>query len=543
MAKYWYKNAIIYSLDVETFLDSNGDGTGDFIGLTRSLDYLAGLGVTCVWLLPFFPSPDRDNGYDISDYFNVDPKFGNFGHFVEFLDSAEERGIRVLIDLVLNHTSIDHPWFQEARKDRNSRYRKYYIWVDKKPENAHEDVIFGEHQNGNWEYDEVARQYYYHTFYKHQADLNIANPEVQKEIRYILHFWLKLGIAGFRMDAVPHMLKEKGDEKFKGDPHQFLRDIREFVEEQRKDAILLAEVDTEPEKYKNFFGKGDQVQMLFNFYLNNYLFLAFARQQAEPIARALQALPQTSVREQMGTFLRNHDELDLERLSDSEREEVFKAFAPDENMRIYGRGIRRRLAPMFGNDRRKMELAYSLLFSIPGTPVLRYGQEIGMGDDLSLEQRISVRTAMQWSKEKHGGFSLSSGKKTTVPVISSGEFGYENVNVHDQMRNPDSFLNWVERVISIRKECIEFGFGDYEILDTRHSSVLAHCCTWNNGCSIAVHNLSEKECTIKLELPEGDLHLVELFGNEKYEQFDPKTGELTLSPFGYRWFRKSSLFL
>jgi maltose alpha-D-glucosyltransferase/alpha-amylase len=259
MAKYWYKNAIIYSVHVETFMDASGDGIGDFQGLTRSLDYLAGLGVTCIWLLPFFPSPNRDHGYDISDYLNVDPRYGTLAHFVEFLDAAEERGIRVIIDLVLNHTSVDHPWFQAARKDRNSPYRKYYIWLDEKPANPYEDIIFAHHQNGNWEYDEVAGQYFYHTFYHHQPDLNITNPDVRREMQYILHFWLKLGIAGFRMDAVPHMIKKKGNEKFDGDLFQFLRDIRFFVEEQRKDGLLLAEVDTEPHEYKRFFGDSNQV--------------------------------------------------------------------------------------------------------------------------------------------------------------------------------------------------------------------------------------------------------------------------------------------
>lgn len=544
MAKNWFKNAILYSVDVETFLDTDRDGVGDFIGLSRSLDYLSGLGATCIWLHPFFPSPDKDNGYDIADYFNVDPKFGTFGHFVEFLDIAEERGIKVLVDLVVNHTSKEHPWFQEARKNKESKYRKYYIWVDEKPENDQEDVIFGHIQGGNWEYDEEAGQYYYHTFYRHQPDLNISNPEVQREIKYILHFWLKLGISGFRMDAVPHMIKEKGNEKFDGDPHQFLRDLREFVEEHRKDAILLAEVDTEPEKYRNFLGNGDQVHMLFNFYLNNYLFLAFAREEAEPIAKAIKALPQLSQREQLGTFLRNHDELDLERLTDEERNEVYKTFAPDENMRIYNRGIRRRLAPMLNNERKKMELAHSLLFSLPGTPVLRYGQEIGMGDDLSLKERNSVRTTMQWSKEKHGGFSLIDTEKIPVAIIKDGEYGYKKVNVHDQMRDPNSFLNWIERVISMRKECIEFGYGQYDIIKTNHPAVLAHCCKWKNGISLAAHNLSGKECEITLELEEKErIHLIECFGDRQYEVFDGKTGKIKLMPYGYRWFRKSSLFL
>ena len=541
MAKYWYKNAVIYSLHVETFMDSNGDGVGDFQGLTRSLDYLSGLGVNCIWLLPFFPSPNRDHGYDISDYLNVDPRFGTLAHFVEFLDAAEERGIRVIIDLVLNHTSTEHPWFQEARKDRNSKYRKYYIWLDKKPANPNEDIIFAHHQNGNWEYDEVAGQYYYHTFYQHQPDLNITNPDVRREIQYILHFWLKLGVAGFRMDAVPHMIKAKGNEKFEGDPYEFLKDIRSFTEEQRKDSVLLAEVDTEPDEYKNFFGNSDQVQMLLNFYLNNFIFLALARKDARPIAEALAKLPQTTMKEQMGIFIRNHDELDLERLTDKQREEVYKAFAPDEHMQIYGRGIRRRLAPMLGNNRKWLELVYSLLFTLPGTPVLRYGDEIGMGDDLSLKERNSVRTAMQWSGENHGGFSACRETTLPVPIIAEGDFGYAKVNVHKQMLDPLSLLNWVERVISVRKECIEFGFGDYEVISVDHPGVFAHVSRYKAGAAMAVHNLTDQPVTVILD--KYFEHLIEYFGDQKYEPVQENNRQLQLGPFGYRWFRKSPLFL
>jgi maltose alpha-D-glucosyltransferase / alpha-amylase len=543
MAKYWYKNAIIYATHVETFMDGNGDGTGDFKGLTRSVDYLAGLGVTCMWLLPFFPSPNRDHGYDVTDYFSVDPRFGNLGHFVEFIDAAEERGIRVIIDLVLNHTSVDHPWFQEARRNKTSKFYKYYIWLDEKPANPHQDIVFGHHQDGNWEYDEQAGQYYYHTFYKHQADLNLANPQVQEEIKYILHFWMKLGISGFRMDAVTHILNQKGNEKFEGDPHQFLRDIRTFVEERRKDALLLAEVDTDPDRYRNYFGKSDQVQMLFNFYLTNYLFLALARHEAAPIIKAVNAIPLQSKREQLATFIRNHDELDLEQLTREEREEVYAAFAPEETMRIYGRGIRRRLGPMLRNNRRWIQLAHSLLFSLPGTPVLRYGDEIGMGEDLSLPERNSVRTAMQWSAERHAGFS-SRKEKIPIPVISEGEFGFGRINVHDQMRDPSSLLNWTERLIVARKECIEFGYGECKFIKTGNPAVLAHCCYWEKGLAMAIHNMADKDCDVSLELSEEESqHLIEYFSDKQYEPFQANTKRIKISGYGYRWFRKSPLFL
>ncbi len=424
MKTHWYKNAVIYSLDVETYMDSNGDGVGDFTGLSRCLDYLANLGVTCLWLLPFFPSPNRDNGYDVEDYYSVDARLGNLGTFAEFLEEADRRNIRVLADLVVNHTSVKHPWFQEARKSEDSPYRDYYIWADEPPEDGETKVVFGEQQEGNWAYDEAAGKYYYHTFYKFQADLNLTNPRVQEEIRRVVRFWLRLGLAGFRMDAVTHMLRQKGEVKFKGDPHDFLRDLRAFVEEERSDAVLLAEVDVEPERYRDFFGDEDQVHLLLNFYLDNYVFLTLAREEAEPVKRALKTLPPVQREEQYANFLRNHDELDLERLSDEEREEVFKNFAPNENMRIFGRGVRRRLAPMLG-DRRRLEGAYSLMFSLPGTPVLRYGQEIGMGEDLSLEGRDAVRTLMQWSATPNGGFSTAPESELIRPTIREGDYGFD----------------------------------------------------------------------------------------------------------------------
>lgn len=544
MASNWYKNAIIYALDVKTFMDSNGDGKGDFRGLEHRLDYLAGLGINCLWLQPFYPSPQQDNGYDISDYYNIDPDLGNLGSFVEFVDKARDRGIRVLVDLVVNHTSKQHPWFERAREDRDSKYRKYYIWLDNKPRIHSADTVFGKEQGGNWEYDEIAGAWYYHTFYRHQPDLNLTNPEVQEEIRWIMRFWLKLGVSGFRVDAVPHMIRRKGNEKFQGDPHQLLREWRDFAETQRKDAVLLAEVDTAPERYRDFFGDADQMHMLFNFYLNNYLFLGFARQEASPVTRALKKLPRTGSGEQFAVFLRNHDELDLERLTKKERQEVYEAFAPEEHMRIYGRGIRRRLPPMLGNDRQREELAYSLLFSLPGTPVFRYGDEIGMGDDLRLKERNSVRTVMQWSEEENGGFSRASSEQLVLPVISEGEYGYPALNVHLQMRDSNSFLEWMKRIISVRKECVEFGRGDFEIIPSGNPAVMVHCCRWKEGFSLATHNFSDQECDIVLDtkaLAETEvIHLIDVFGDKIYEDFDPKSKKVRLGKYGYRWFRYSS---
>ena len=539
MNQLWYKNAIIYSLDVESFMDSNDDGIGDLKGLRHRLNYLSSLGVNCIWLLPFYDTPNRDNGYDVRDYYQVDPNLGDLGHFAELVDAADELGIRILVDLVVNHTSKEHFWFQEARKDKNSKYRNFYIWLDEKPEEEEMDSIFG---GSTWEYDEEAGADYYHSFYPFQPDLNISNPAVQKEIERIMHFWLKLGVAGFRMDAAPHMIRQKGNEEFGEDPHQVFRNFREYVEGQRKDAILLAEVDVEPEKYQDYLGKEDQMHMLFNFYINNYIFLALAREKAEPLARALHNLPRNARREQMANFIRNHDELDLERLTDDERKEVFKAFAPEENMRIFGRGIRRRLPPMLKNNRKKIELTYSLLFTLPGTPVLRYGQEIGMGEDLSLEGRDSVRTLMQWSDEENGGFSDASKTKLVKEIISEGEYGYKQLNVQDQHRDNGSLLNWMERVISFRRESPEFGTGDYEVLDIGNPRILAHRRKSGQGVGIALHNFSDKEETVKLKIEDAK-DITDVFGDKQYEKFDPEHQEIKLSPYGYRWLRKRKVFL
>jgi maltose alpha-D-glucosyltransferase/alpha-amylase len=543
MNKYWYKNAVIYSLDVETFKDSNQDGIGDFKGLRNSIPYLSSLGITCIWLLPFFDTPNKDNGYDVRNYYQVDSRLGDLGHFTEFIDAAEEAGIRVLIDLAVNHTSTQHEWFQKSRKDKDSKYRDFYIWVDKKPKNDNKNMMTGGEEGGsNWEYDEEADAYFYHTFFPHQPDLNISNEDVQEEIFRIMHFWLKLGVSGFRIDAAPHMFTEKGRVDFGEDPHSIFRHFREFVETHKKDAILLAEVDLAPEKYEKFLGDEDQMHMLFNFYVNNYLFLSFAREEATPVAEALKKMPQIQKKEQMAIFLRNHDELNLDKLSEKEKQEVFKVFAPYENMRIFGRGIRRRLAPILGNDRQKLELAHSLLFTLPGTPVLRYGEEIGMGEDLSMEGRSSVRTVMQWANQKNGGFSNAPSNELIRNVISEGEFSYKKVNVNDQHRDPGSLLHWMERAINTRNEFPEFGWGNYEILDTGNSKVLAHCRKSDKGLAVALHNFSSEEQKVKIQLDEPE-DIIDIFGDKKYETFNTKTQEVTLSPYGYRWMHKRHNFI
>lgn len=534
----WYENAVIYEVDVKTYVDSSGNGVGDLTGLASAVDYLAGLGVTCLWLLPFYASPGRDNGYDVEDHLRVDPRIGDVATFVELLERADQRGIRVIVDLVANHTSIDHPWFQEARRGKQP-FRDYYVWKDEKPEDDAEDVVFGQRQGTNWTYDEVAGKYYYHTFYSHEADLNLTNPRVRGEIRKIMNFWLRLGVSGFRVDAVPHMLREKGDERFDIDPHDMLREFSGFVHDRRPDALLLAEADAEPGRYAEFFGDGDQMQMLFNFYLASHLFLAFVREEAEPIVRALRDLPKPDGRGQYATFLRNHDELDLERLSEAEREEVYRALAPEERMRAFGRGIRRRLAPMLGGDRRKLELAFSLLLTLPGTPVIYYGDEIGMGEDLSLDERNSVRTPMQWSNRPNAGFSKAAPDRLLRPVIADGEYGFERLNVNDQRRDPGSLLNWLSRAVHLRNEFEEFGRGGWEILDSP-AEVLALEGRWGDHRAVAIHNLSGRELDAEVVLEDRE-GLLEVFGDQQYDPGGERPGRVHLGPYGYRWFRSEAL--
>lgn len=537
----WYRNAIVYSLDVGSFKDSDNDGLGDFRGLTGALDYLQGMGVDCIWLLPVFDTPDRDNGYDVRDYFRLDARMGNFGQFAELLEEAHDRGMKVLLDLPVNHTSIEHAWFRQASSDRNSPYHDYYVWVDEKPKNGEEKLIFGEDQGGNWCHVPAVDRWYYHTFYRHQADLDFSNPAVQAEIRDIMHFWLHQGIDGFRMDAVPHMIEDKGPRRFGADDHALLKELRAFVAKRWPQAVLLAEADEEPKQVARFFGDGDEFHLLLNFYLSNYLFLAFARKEATELHAAFRRLPDMHGRGQWANFLRNHDELDLERLAKDEFDDVMAAFAPEEGMRVFGRGIRRRLAPMLGDDPRRLQLAYSLLLSLPGTPVLRYGDEIGMGEDLSLEARDAVRTPMQWSAEANGGFSGTDDPDALVqPPISGGPFGFEQRNVTDQRRDAGSLLNWMERAIRTRRDCPEFGRGRFEAVDTDDSRVFAHRCRDDGRFTMAVHNLGDCEVTVTVKVDQDDSpHILDLFGDCCYERWDAATRRIRLRPYGYRWFRRT----
>jgi maltose alpha-D-glucosyltransferase / alpha-amylase len=540
----WYKNAVIYCLSVGTFMDANGDGIGDFAGLMRRLDYLHGLGITAIWLMPFQSSPGRDDGYDISDYYGVNPAHGTLGDFVEFTHAAKQRGIRVIIDLVVNHTSDQHHWFQEARRDPKSRYRDWYVWSDKKPPNANTGMVFPGVQKSTWTYDKEARAWYFHRFYDFQPDLNTSNPNVQAEILKIMGFWIQLGVSGFRMDAVPFVISTKGPRVRKPvEQYEMLRSLRAFLQWRVGDSIILAEANVLPETDMEYFGEdGDRMHMMFNFQVNQNLFYALASSDSRPLARALKATRHRPETAQWGLFLRNHDELDLGRLSEEQRREVFKCFGPEQSMQLYERGIRRRLAPMLSGDRRFIELAYSLMFTLPGTPVLRYGDEIGMGDDLDLPERNCARTPMQWSTEPHGGFTKAD--KPVVPVISEGPYGYPHVNAAEQRREPNSMLNWTERIIRMRKEVPEVGWGDFEVLPVRDPAVLAIRYDWRNNSALFVHNLSNTPRGIALstglEGPEGR-RLVNLLSENHSRAGEDGRHTLVLEPYAYRWFRVGGL--
>jgi maltose alpha-D-glucosyltransferase / alpha-amylase len=540
----WYKNAIIYCLSVATYMDANGDGVGDFAGLMHRLDYLSGLGVTAIWLMPFQTSPCRDDGYDISNYYEVDPRFGTLGDFVEFTHAARQRGIRVIIDLVVNHTSDQHAWFKDARRNPKSKYRDWYVWSKTKPRDSNKGMVFPGVQKSTWNYDSVARQWYFHRFYEFQPDLNTANPDVQAEIYKIMGFWIQLGVSGFRMDAVPFVIATKGPKvKKPQEQYEILRGMREFLQWREGDAIILAEANVLPKTDMSYFGdSGERMHMMFNFQANQNLFYAFASSDATSLSAALEATKPRPKTAQWGLFLRNHDELDLGRLTQRQRDAVFAAFGPEPKMQLYGRGIRRRLAPMLQGDRRRIELAYSLMFTLPGTPVLRYGDELGMGDNLTLPERNCARTPMQWSAEPHAGFTKN--KKPISPVISDGPFGFAHVNAAHQRRDPNSLLNWTERIVRMRKEVPEIGWGDFEILNTKDPAVFAIRYDWRNNSALFVHNLAgtPREVSFRVGLPgsAGEM-LVNLLSEDHSQAGRTGRHRFLLEAYGYRWFRVGGL--
>jgi maltose alpha-D-glucosyltransferase / alpha-amylase len=525
----WYKDTLVYELSVRTFADSNGDGIGDFAGLTNRLDYLAGLGVTTVWLLPFYPSPWRDDGYDITDYYAVHPDFGDLGDFTRFVEQAHDRGIRVLIDLVLNHTSIEHPWFQAARAG-DPRYRDYYVWAKKRPADAEKGVVFPGVQKTTWSYDRSAGQYYFHRFYDFQPDLNVESPAVRDEMEKVIGFWQSLGISGYRVDAVPFLIEPVTAEQTAPKPaFEYLGAFRRYLSWRRGDAVLLGEANVDRDAIEDYYGVGG-LHMLFNFTVMQHLWLALAREDARPLVAAVEetvGIPET---DQWATFVRNHDEVDLGRLADDEREDVFRAFAPEARMQLYDRGIRRRLAPMLGGERARIELALALLLALPGTPVVYYGDELGMGDDLSLPEREPVRTPMQWTSGRNAGFSVASRPRLAAPVIARGAFSYRNVNAADQRRDPASLLTWFRRAVQVRRESAEIGNSTWKPLATGTTSVFGLRYADGDKELIVLHNLSSESARARVDARER----FDVFANRDY---DAPGRSVELDGYGYRWLR------
>ncbi len=540
----WWKTAVVYCLDVETFMDWNDDGTGDFQGLSQRIDYLADLGVTCLWLMPFYPTAERDDGYDITDFYGVDPRLGHLGDMVEAVRTARDRGMRVIIDLVVNHTSDKHPWFRSARASKTSPYRDYYVWRSDPPPDTSDQVVFPDAEDSIWQLDERTGEWYLHRFYRSQPDLNVANPAVRDEIAKVMGFWLELGISGFRVDAVPFLLEttqnSPTEQQAFPDPHEYLRALRRFLGRRVGDGVLLGEVNLPHAEQVRFLGgaDGDELTMLFDFIGMQNLYLSLARADAAPLVQALRSRPATSPDSQWATFVRNHDELTLDKLTDAERQEVFAAFGPEPDMQLFGRGLRRRLPPMLDGDPRRLRMVYSLLFSLPGTPVLFYGEEIGMGENLDVPGREAVRTPMQWTGERNGGFSRAAPARLPAPVVTGG-FGPEHVNVADQRRSPDSLLEFITLLIRRYRESPELGWGGFEVLAQPNAAVLAHQSRWQDGGMVAVHNLGAEPVTVPLHLDadERGLTLVDLLQDGRTPV--PATGAVTLhlEGYGYRWLR------
>ncbi|MDR4493025.1 MAG: maltose alpha-D-glucosyltransferase [Nitrospirales bacterium] len=534
----WYKDAIIYELHVRAFCDSNGDGIGDFSGLTKKLDYLQDLGITAIWLLPFCPSPLRDDGYDIADYTNIHPQYGRRKDFKAFVREAHRRGLRVITELVINHTSDQHPWFQRARKaPPDSKWRNFYVWSPTQDSYQDTRIIFKDTEQSNWAWDPIAKAYYWHRFFSHQPDLNFDNPDVQKAIFEVLDFWLEMGVDGLRLDAVPYLYEREGTNcENLPETHQFLKKLRKHIDRKFSNRMFLAEANQWPEDAAAYFGEGDECHMNFHFPLMPRLFMAMQMEDRFPIIDILEQTPQIPEACQWGVFLRNHDELTLEMVTDEERDYMYRVFAHDRQARI-NLGIRRRLAPLLGNDRKKIELMYSLLFSMPGTPVIYYGEEMGMGDNFYLGDRNGVRTPMQWSADRNAGFSLANPQKLYLPIIIDPEYHYEAVNVELQQNNAQSLLWWMKRILSLRKRYKVFGRGSIQFLHPANRKVLVFLRRYQEETILVAVNLSRHAQWVELDLSEfkGRRPLT-LFGRSKFPPIGDLPYLLTLSGYSFFWF-------
>jgi len=534
----WYKHAVIYQVHVRTFVDSNGDGIGDFTGLAQRLDYLQELGINAIWLMPFFPSPLRDDGYDIADYRTVHPSYGTLEDFKSFLSIAHERGIRVIIEMVLNHTSDQHPWFQESRSSRDNPRRDWYVWSDTDAKYRGTRIIFLDTEMSNWAWDPISKSYYWHRFFGHQPDLNYDNPAVQEEMWQVMKFWLELGIDGFRLDAVPYLIEREGTNcENLPETHLIIRDLRKRIDEQFPGVMLLAEANQWPADLRPYFGNGDEFHMAFHFPLMPRMFMGVRLEDRKPITEILQQTPAIPESCQWCLFLRNHDELTLEMVTDIERDYMYDIYARDKAMRL-NLGIRRRLAPLLDNDRRRIELMNGMLMSLPGTPIIYYGDEIGMGDNIYLGDRNGVRTPMQWNGGWNGGFSNADPERLYSPPILNPVYGYQAVNVLSQKRTQHSLLSWMQHIIAIRRSNSVFGAGSIEFLYPANHRILAYVRQLGKETILVVNNLSSAAQAVELDLRryKGNI-LIEMFGRNIFPRIGDLPYLLTLGPYQFFWFR------
>jgi maltose alpha-D-glucosyltransferase/alpha-amylase len=537
----WYKDAVIYQLHVKSFYDLNGDGVGDFPGLIEKLDYIAELGVNVIWLLPFYPSPRRDDGYDISEYREVHPEYGTLADVRRFIEESHARGIRVITELVINHTSDQHPWFQRARRAKpGSNYRNYYVWSGDDKKYAGTRIIFLDTEKSNWTWDDEAKAYYWHRFYSHQPDLNFDNPQVFRAVMSVMRFWLNMGVDGLRLDAVPYLVEREGtNNENLPETHAILRRMRRFIDEHYQDRMLLAEANQWPEDIQAYFGDGDECHMVFHFPLMPRMYMAIAQEDRFPITDIVRQTPDAPPNSQWAIFLRNHDELTLEMVTDKERDYLWDVYASDRRARL-NLGIRRRLSPLLERDRRRIELMNSLLLTMPGTPIIYYGDEIGMGDNIHLGDRDGVRTPMQWSSDRNGGFSRADPAALVSPPIMDPLYGYQAVNVEAQWRDPHSLLNWLRRMLVVRGKHQAFGRGSIRFLTPQNRKVLAFLRGYEDDTILCVVNVAHTAQAVELDLHEFAGRIpVELLGGTPFPAIGQLTYLLTLPPYGFYWFMLS----
>ena len=534
----WFKSAVIYELHVRAFFDSNGDGKGDIQGLITKLPYLQDLGVNCLWLLPMYPSPLRDDGYDIADFYAIHPDYGTLEDFQKLVDAAHARGIRVLTELVVNHTSDQHPWFQEARTSPESPKRHWYVWSDTDQKYQGARIIFTDTERSNWTWDPVAKQYYWHRFFSHQPDLNYDNPEVQEEMLNVLRFWLRMGVDGFRCDAVPYLFEREGTScENLPETHAFLKRLRATIDAEFPARVLLAEANQWPADVRKYFGEGDEFHMGFHFPVMPRLFMSVRREERTPIVEIMQQTPEIPDSCQWALFLRNHDELTLEMVTDEDRDYMYQEYARDPRMRL-NLGIRRRLAPLMDNGRRRLELLHSLLFSLPGTPVMYYGDEIGMGDNVFLGDRNGVRTPMQWTPDRNAGFSRADYARLYAPVIADTVYGYQALNVEAQEASPSSLLNWLREVLRVRKQHPALWMGKLRFVNPSNRRVMAFVRTSPEETLLCVCNLARGAQPAELDLSEWQGWTpLELFAETPFPSITDRPYQLSLGAYGFYWFR------